>query len=173
VTVTRAGYIKRAAVSIYPPKGVRPGRRGLRCGKRIPSSTCSWRPRMTSCWCSRGRKSVLAEGPRGARGEPLCARQGDRELLPVTQDEKVAALVAVKEFDPERFLLFATRKGKVKKTELDAYSNPRSTGIIAVALEEGDICWTSAYEGKAHIFLGTHKGMGIRFPESNVGRWDG
>ena len=90
-------------------------------------------------------------------------------LLPVAQDEKVAALVAVEEFDAEHFLFFATKKGKVKKTELAAYANPRSTGIIAVALEEGDdLLDARLTDGASHVFLGTHKGMGIRFPESDV-----
>jgi DNA gyrase subunit A len=70
----------------------------------------------------------------------------------------------VKEFEPERFLLFATIKGKVKKTELAAYSNPRSNGIIAIALEEGDdLLEVRLTNGASHVFLGTHLGMGIRF----------
>ncbi len=90
-------------------------------------------------------------------------------LLPVTQDEKVAALMAVKEFDAEHFLLFATRKGKVKRTELSAYANPRSNGIIAVALEDGDdLLDVRLTDGNSHVFLGTHKGMAIRFPETDA-----
>jgi len=105
----------------------------------------------------------VPEASPSARGKAIV------NLLPVAQDEKVAALVAVKEFDPERFLLFATRQGKVKRTELAAYSNPRSTGIIALALEDGDdLLDARLTDGKGHVFLGTHKGMGIRFPESEV-----
>jgi DNA gyrase subunit A len=163
VTVTRAGYIKRAAVSIYRAqrRGGR-GRRGAAVREEDPvehlfvASTSVGKV----YWL---KVHEVPEASPSARGKAIV------NLLPVTQDEKVAALVAVKEFDPERFLLFATRKGKVKKTELDAYSNPRSTGIIAVALEEGDdLLDVRLTEGNSHIFLGTHKGMGIRFPESNV-----
>jgi DNA gyrase subunit A len=171
VTVTRAGYIKRAAVSIYRAqrRGGR-GRRGAAVREEDPvehlfvASTHDFLLVFTSVgkvyWL---KVHEVPEASPSARGKAIV------NLLPVTQDEKVAALVAVKEFDPERFLLFATRKGKVKKTELDAYSNPRSTGIIAVALEEGDdLLDVRLTEGNSHIFLGTHKGMGIRFPESNV-----
>jgi DNA gyrase subunit A len=105
----------------------------------------------------------VPEASPSARGKAIV------NLLPVSQDEKVAALVAVKEFDAEHFLLFATRRGKVKKTELSAYANPRSSGIIAVDLEEGDdLLDVRLTDGKSHVFLGTHKGMGIRFPESGV-----
>ena len=171
VTVTRAGYIKRSAVSIYRAqrRGGR-GRRGAAVRDEDPvehlfvASTHDFLLVFTSVgkvyWL---KVHEVPEASPSARGKAIV------NLLPVTQDEKVAALVSVKEFDPERFLLFATVKGKVKKTELAAYSNPRSTGIIAIDLEEGDgLLDVRLTEGNSHIFLGTHKGMGIRFPESDV-----
>ena len=171
VTVPRAGYIKRSAVSIYRAqrRGGR-GRRGAAVRDEDPvehlfvASTHDFLLVFTSIgkvyWL---KVHEVPEASPAARGKAIV------NLLPVAQDEKVAALVAVKEFDPKRFLLFATRKGKVKKTELDAYANPRSTGIIAVALEEGDdLLDVRLTEGDSHVFLGTHKGLGIRFPESGV-----
>jgi DNA gyrase subunit A len=171
VTVTRSGYIKRAAVSIYRAqrRGGR-GRRGAAVRDEDPvehlfvASTHDFLLVFTSVgkvyWL---KVHEVPEASPAARGKAIV------NLLPVTQDEKVAALVAVKEFDPERFLLFATRQGKVKRTELAAYSNPRSTGIIAVTLEDGDdLLDVRLTDGKGHVFLGTHKGMGIRFPESDV-----
>ena len=171
VTVTRAGYIKRAAVSIYRAqrRGGR-GRRGAAVRDEDPvehlfvASTHDVLLVFTSTgkvyWL---KVHEVPEASPAARGKAIV------NLLPVSQDEKVAALVAVKEFDAEHFLLFATRRGKVKKTELSAYANPRSSGIIAVDLEEGDdLLDVRLTDGKSHVFLGTHKGMGIRFPESGV-----
>jgi DNA gyrase subunit A len=171
VTVTRAGYIKRAAVSIYRAqrRGGR-GRRGAAVRDEDPvehlfvASTHDVLLVFTSVgkvyWL---KVHEVPEASPAARGKAIV------NLLPVGQDEKVAALVAVKEFDAERFLLFATRRGKVKKTELSAYANPRSSGIIAVDLEQGDdLLDVRLTDGKSHVFLGTHKGMGIRFPESDV-----
>jgi DNA gyrase subunit A len=171
VTLTRAGYIKRAAVSIYRAqrRGGR-GRRGAAVREEDPvehlfvASTHDVLLVFTSVgkvyWL---KVHEVPEASPAARGKAIV------NLLPVTQDEKAAALVAVKEFDPDHFLLFATRRGKVKKTELSAYANPRSSGIIAIALEEGDdLLDVRLTDGKSHVFLGTHKGMGIRFPESEV-----
>jgi len=171
VTVTRAGYIKRAAVSMYRAqrRGGR-GRRGAAVRDEDPvehlfvASTHDVLLVFTSTgkvyWL---KVHEVPEASPAARGKAIV------NLLPVSQDEKVAALVAVKEFDAEHFLLFATRRGKVKKTELSAYANPRSSGIIAVDLEEGDdLLDVRLTDGKSHVFLGTHKGMGIRFPESGV-----
>jgi DNA gyrase subunit A len=171
VTLTRAGYIKRAAVSIYRAqrRGGR-GRRGAAVRDEDPvehlfvASTHDVLLVFTSVgkvyWL---KVHEVPEASPAARGKAIV------NLLPVAQDEKVAALVAVKEFDPDHFLLFATRRGKVKKTELSAYANPRSSGIIAVALEEGDdLLDVRLTDGKSHVFLGTHRGMGIRFPETEV-----
>ena len=171
VTVTGAGYIKRSAVSIYRAqrRGGR-GRRGAAVRDEDPvehlfvASTHDVLLVFTSVgkvyWL---KVHEVPEASPSARGKAIV------NLLPVSQEEKVAALVAVKEFDAEHFLLFATRRGKVKKTELSAYAYPRSTGIIAVDLEEGDdLLDVRLTDGKSHVFLGTHRGMGIRFPESDV-----
>jgi DNA gyrase subunit A len=171
VTATSAGYVKRVPVSIYRAqrRGGR-GRRGAAVRDEDPvehlfvASTHD----VVLVFTSIGKVYALKvhevpEASPSARGKAIV------NLLPVTQDEKVAALVAVTEFDPDHFLLFATRCGKVKRTELAAYANPRSTGIIAVALEDGDdLLDVRLTDGASHVFLGTHKGMGIRFPESNV-----
>jgi len=171
VTVTRSGYIKRAAVSLYRAqrRGGR-GRRGAAVRDEDPvehlfvASTHDPLLIFTSVgkvyWL---KVHEVPEASPTARGKAIV------NLLPVTQDEKVAALMAVKEFDAEHFLVFATRKGKIKRTELSAYANPRSNGIIAVALEEGDdLLDVRLTDGNSHVFLGTHKGMAIRFPETDA-----
>ncbi|HUK14330.1 MAG TPA: DNA gyrase subunit A [Thermoanaerobaculaceae bacterium] len=171
VTVTRNGYVKRAPVSTYRAqrRGGR-GKRGAAVRDEDPvehlfvASTHDFLLVFTSVgkvyWL---KVHEVPEASPSARGKAIV------NLLPVTQGEKVAALVAVKEFDPERYLLFATRRGKVKKTELAAYANPRSNGIIAIALEEGDDLFdVRLTDGKCQVFLGTHRGLGIRFPEEGV-----
>ena len=171
VTVTRSGYVKRAPVSTYRAqrRGGR-GKRGAAVRDEDPvehlfvASTHDFLLVFTSVgkvyWL---KVHEVPEASPSARGKAIV------NLLPVTQDEKVAALVAVKEFDSEHFIFFATRRGKVKKTELAAYANPRSSGIIAIALEEGDALFdVRLTDGSSHVFLGTHRGMGIRFPEGDV-----
>jgi DNA gyrase subunit A len=171
VTLTRNGYVKRAPVSTYRAqrRGGR-GKRGAAVRDEDPvehlfvASTHDFLLVFTSAgkvyWL---KVHEVPEASPAARGKAIV------NLLPVAQNEKVAALVAVKEFDPERFVFFATRRGKVKKTELSAYANPRSTGIIAIALDEGDdLLDVRLTDGNCHVFLGTHRGMGIRFPEGDV-----
>jgi DNA gyrase subunit A len=85
------------------------------------------------------------------------------------QGERIAALLAVKEFDDAHFVVMGTRKGVVKKTALSAFSNPRAGGIIAMGIEEGDaVISTQVTDGSAEIFIGTRGGMAIRFAESDV-----
>ncbi len=171
VTVTRAGYIKRSPVSAYRAqrRGGR-GRRGALARDEDPvehlfvASTHD----VLLVFTSRGKVHALKvheipDASPASRGKAIV------NLLPIPQDERVAALVAVKEFSNDRFLLFATRAGKVKKTELAAYANIRSGGIAAITLEEGDdLLSVRLTDGQSHVFLGTHHGMAIRFRESEV-----
>lgn len=171
VTVTRAGYIKRSPVSAYRAqrRGGR-GRRGALAKDEDPvehlfvASTHD----VLLVFTSRGKVHALKvheipDASPASRGKAIV------NLLPIPQDERVAALVAVKSFTEDRFLLFATRAGKVKKTELSAFANIRSGGIAAIALEEGDdLLAVRLTDGQSHVFLGTHRGMAIRFHEREV-----
>ncbi|MBP7797281.1 MAG: DNA gyrase subunit A [Thermoanaerobaculaceae bacterium] len=171
VTVTRSGYIKRAAVSTYRSqrRGGR-GRRGAAARDEDPvehlfvASTHDTLLVFTSVGKVYSLKvHEVPEASPAARGKAIV------NLLPLATGERVAALVAVKEFDDTHFVFFATTRGKVKKTELSAYSNPRSSGIIAVDLDEGDdLLGVRITDGNSHVFLGTHHGMAIRFAESDV-----
>ena len=171
VTVTRAGYIKRTPVSTYRAqrRGGK-GRRGAVARDEDPvehlfvASTHDVLLVFTSVgkvyWL---KVHQVPDASPAARGKAIV------NLLPVTQDEKIAALVAVKTFDTGEYLLFGTRRGKIKKTELAAYSNQRSTGIIAISLEEGDdLLDVRLTQEGWHVFLGTHNGMGIRFQQEDV-----
>jgi DNA gyrase subunit A len=88
----------------------------------------------------------------------------------VEQDDAViAAMIAVKEFEPNKFVVMGTRHGVIKKTELSAFSNPRAGGIIAMDVEEGDaVIAVQVSEGDNEIFIGTRNGMSIRFKETDV-----
>jgi len=84
-------------------------------------------------------------------------------------DEKVAALVPVREFSQDQFLLFATKDGLVKKTVLSEFGNPRSVGIRAINIEKGDeLIDVQVTDGKNDIVLATAHGMSIRFHEKDV-----
>jgi DNA gyrase subunit A len=90
-------------------------------------------------------------------------------LLDLGPQEKVAALLAVREFDADRYVVMATKRGVIKKTELAAYSNPRSGGIIALSIDEGDdLLSVKLTDGSREVFLASGQGKSIRFPESDV-----
>jgi DNA gyrase subunit A len=83
--------------------------------------------------------------------------------------EKIAAMLAAKEFEEDKFIVMGTQKGVVKKTALSAFSNPRAGGIIAMGVEEGDsVIAVLVTDGKGEIFIGTSNGMAIRFEEGDV-----
>jgi DNA gyrase subunit A len=83
--------------------------------------------------------------------------------------EKIAATLAVKEFPEDKFVVMGTLKGVIKKTPLDAFSNPRAGGIIAMGVEEGDAVITvQQSDGTGEVFIGTRDGMSIRFEEADV-----
>ena len=90
-------------------------------------------------------------------------------VLSLKQDEKIASVIPVREFEPGSFLLMATRQGLVKKTDLMEYSRPRAGGIIGINLEEGDalidVCLTKPGD---EVVLSTQNGMAIRFSEADA-----
>jgi DNA gyrase subunit A len=93
-------------------------------------------------------------------------------LVQLEADEKIAALLAVKEFpeqDDQQYVVMGTRKGTIKKTDMTAFSNPRPSGIIAMGIEEGDaVIAVDFSDGKEQVFIGTRDGMAIRFDETDV-----
>jgi DNA gyrase subunit A len=90
-------------------------------------------------------------------------------MLHISQRERITAVFPIKEFKDDQFLFMATKKGVVKKTALTAYSHPRSTGINAIKLEDGDeLIGVRLTDGKKDINLSTRSGSSIRFSESNV-----
>jgi len=105
----------------------------------------------------------IPQAGRAAKGKAIV------NLIGISQEEKITAVLPVKGFVPGKFVLMATKRGIIKKTDLVAYSNPRSGGIIALTLDEGDeLIDVKQTSGDQDIFLGAKKGNAIRFHESDV-----
>ena len=99
------------------------------------------------------------EGGRQAKGLPIV------NVLPIDQDERITAVVPVSQFSHELNLIMLTKKGYIKRIELDNFSNIRRNGIIAIGLEENDeLCWVKLATARDEIIIGTSCGMAIRFP---------
>jgi DNA gyrase subunit A len=171
ITVSNTGYIKRTAITNY--RNQRRGGKG-RIGMRTREEDFVSHLFVASShayimiFSDRGRAYWLKVheipdvGPDG-RGKAIA------NLVSMEEGERIAALLAVKEFEADRFIVMGTRRGVIKKTELSAFSNPRAGGIIAMGVEEGDsVIAVQISNGSNEIFIGTRSGMSIRFPESDV-----
>ena len=171
VTVTHSGYLKRTPVSDYrqQQRGGK-GRIGMRTREEdfveylFVASTHSY----LLIFTNQGKVHWLKvyEIPDvGTAGKG----KGIVNLVNLSPDEKMTAVLPVTEFAEDRFVMFATRRGVVKKTRLDAFSNPMARGIIAISVDEGDeLIAVELTTGKDQIFLGTHDGQCIRFHEDDV-----
>ncbi|WP_413737848.1 DNA topoisomerase (ATP-hydrolyzing) subunit A [Sodalis sp. RH21] len=105
----------------------------------------------------------LPEASRGARGRPIV------NLLPLEQNERITAILPVREYEAGRHVFMATASGTVKKTALTEFSRPRSAGIIAVNLNEGDeLIGVDLTDGENEVMLFSAYGKVVRFPESQV-----
>jgi len=171
ISITHGGYIKRTSISSYRAqhRGGR-GRMGMRTkdedfvDQLFIASTHSY----VLIFTDRGRvhwlkvHEIPEVGPQG-RGKAVV------NLVQLHAKEKIAAFAAVKEFASGRYVLLATRKGIVKKTELSAFSNPRAGGIIALSVEDDDSLIEAVLTGGAdEILLATKDGMAIHFSEEDV-----
>ena len=120
------------------------------------------------CFSTRGKLYwlkvyELPQASRTARGRPLV------NLLPLSDGERITAVLPVKEFDAELYVLMATRRGTVKKTSLDQFSRPRANGIIAVDLDPDDsLVGVSLTDGGSDIMLVSSSGKAVRFSETAV-----
>ena len=105
----------------------------------------------------------LPQGGRAARGKPIV------NLLPLDEGEKINAVLAIREFEADKYIFMVTASGTVKKTPLVDYSRPRANGIIAVDLKEGDqLVDVALTDGQSDIMLFSSVGKVIRFPETDV-----
>jgi DNA gyrase subunit A len=171
ITVSNTGYIKRTAISTYrnQRRGGK-GRIGMRTREEdfvshlFVASTHAY----IMIFTDRGRAYWLKVheipdvGPDG-KGKSIA------NLVSMEPGEKIAATLAVKEFPEDKYVVMGTLKGVVKKTSLDAFSNPRAGGIIAMGVEDGDAVITvQQSDGAGEVFIGTRNGMAIRFEETDV-----
>jgi DNA gyrase subunit A len=102
-------------------------------------------------------------GTRESRGKPIV------NVLALSADERIAAVVPVREFREDQYLIFATRKGTVKKTALSAYRNIRVVGVNAINVDEGDeLIDVQITNGNDEVILATRGGMAIHFHEADV-----
>jgi DNA gyrase subunit A len=105
----------------------------------------------------------LPQASRAARGKPIV------NLLNLESGERVSAFLPVREFQEGRYIVFATKNGLIKKTELMAYANPRPSGIRAIGLEQGDeVIGVRLTDGQQELILSTADGQSIRFKEEQV-----
>jgi len=171
ITVSRGGYIKRSPLSLY-----RAQRRG---GKGRVGATTKEEDVVEHLFVASTHAFILAFTSKGRMHwikvydlpqlGPATRGKAIVNLLQLSPDEKLVALAATKDFPEDRFLVFATKEGLIKKTPLSAYGNVRSGGINAINLEDGDeLLSVRITDGTRQIFLGTRSGLGIRFPEADV-----
>ena len=105
----------------------------------------------------------IPQAGRAAKGKAIV------NLIGISSDERITAVLSVVEFVPGNFVVMATEKGIIKKTDLVAYSHPRAGGIIALTLDEGDeLIDVRQTDGKQEILLGTRMGKAIRFKEADA-----
>src|SRR5438876_318535 len=171
ITVSHAGYIKRLPVSAY--------RRQRRGGKGVISAHTKeddWVEHLFIAsthdyvmfftqqgQCYWLKVHEIGQAARAARGKPIIS------CVAMKPDERLAALVPVREFSEDQYLLFATKNGVVKKTRLSEFGNPRSVGIRAINIEKGDeLIDVPVTDGRNDIVLATCHGMSIRFHEKDV-----
>jgi DNA gyrase subunit A len=171
VTVSHYGYIKRNPVSLYRSQR-RGGKGKVGMGtkeedfveKIFIASTHHYILIFTNVgrvyWL---KVYQLPQAGRAAKGKAIV------NLVNLSQGERVASVLPVREFTDGKSVVMVTKRGIIKKTELEAYSNPRSGGIIAITIDEGDdLIDVQLTRGDQDIFLGTRKGQSIRFHEGDV-----
>ncbi|MBT8137920.1 MAG: DNA gyrase subunit A [Gammaproteobacteria bacterium] len=171
VTLSHAGYAKAQPLGTYQAQ--RRGGRGKAAtqvkdedfvDKLFVANTHD----TLLCFSTRGKLYWLKvyqvpQASRGARGRPIV------NLLPLEADERITAVLPIRDYEPDRFITMATSKGTVKKTELQAFSRPRTNGIIAVALREDDaLVDVEITEGNQQIMLFASNGKAIRFDAGDV-----
>jgi len=172
VTLSNAGYIKAQSLDAYQAQ--RRGGRG-KSGAATKAEDFIDRLWVTHshdtllCFSSFGkvywlRVFELPEAGRGARGKPIV------NLLPLEADERISAVLPIKDFDCDaRYVLFATRSGMVKKTALEQFSRPRTSGIIAIdLLPEDALVDVALTSGESDVLLFSDAGKVIRFNERDV-----
>jgi DNA gyrase subunit A len=171
VTLSHAGYAKSQPVAEYQTQ--RRGGRGkaataVKDEDFVEKLFVAHTHDTVLCFSNRGqvywlKVHQLPQAGRNARGKPMV------NLLPLEEGEKINAVLPVKQYDGQYFVFMATSQGTVKKTPLDAFSRPRSAGIIAIDLHDNDrLVGVALTDGQREVILVTSGGKAIRFPEEEV-----
>ena len=171
ILYTRNGYVKRTTLSTYrnQHRGTM-GRRGfgLRDEDMISRIFVASAHDYILTFTEMGRlfwirAYDIPEGDTTSRGKPI------NRLIGIDSKEKVCSVINIKEFSEDRYVMLFSRKGYVKKTSLAAFSNPRSNGIIAADVPDGDTLFEAQIStGESEVIVGTHLGKALRFHESDV-----
>ena len=171
VTLSHTGYVKRSALTEY-----RAQRRG---GRGKTGATTKEDDFVTDVYVASTHAYVMPLTTRGklywlkvheiplagrtARGKPIV------NLVQLQEGEKLAQIVVSKDFPENKYVLFVTKRGVVKRTDLTAFSNVRASGIIALGIEDGDsLVAVKITDGTKDVLLSTAQGMSIRFTEEDV-----
>lgn len=171
VTITERGYIKRVASDVYQQQG-RGGRGKIGATTRDEDKLMDIISANTMdsllVFTNRGRvyQTMVHELPdssRQAKGLPI------QNVVNILPDESVTTMLAIRDFDPAKYLFFVTRQGTVKRVGLQHFSSVRSNGLIAITLDPSDeLAWVRKTDGLGDVILVTHNGMAIRFKETDV-----
>ena len=171
VTYTKGGYIKRTPISEYHAQ--KRGGKGVTGMKQREDDyveemyTCSTHDFMLFI----SNKGImyklkcyeLPEGSKASRGTNIV------NVLPLENDEKIAAMIKTDSFDEGKFIVMVTRNGKIKRTPLSSYKNVRKNGLRAIGLDEGDeIEGVRMTSGKNQLIVATHNGYAIRINETDI-----
>jgi DNA gyrase subunit A len=171
ITITRGGYIKRTPLSAYrTQKRGGTGRRGMttKAEDVVEFLDIASTHSFLLIFTAKGQvyKIKVHEIPDAAtagRGKAIV------NLIELPEGERVAGTIAVREFTPGKFVVFVTRRGMIKKTELSEYANIRSNGLIAMGVAEDDeLIAVQKSDGNQHILISTFGGQAICFNESDV-----
>jgi DNA gyrase subunit A len=171
VTITHTGYIKRNPISLYRSqhRGGK-GKVGINVKEEdfvedlFIASTHDYILFFTDAGKIHWMKvHELPQAGRITRGKAIV------NLLHLGPDEKATTILSLKDFAKGKFITFMTKGGTIKKTALEAYSNPRSGGIIAIHLDDDDeLISAKLTDGNQYLFIGTKMGKAIHFPENQI-----
>jgi DNA gyrase subunit A len=171
VTKSHAGYLKRQPLTLYQSqrrggkgKMVMPTRDEDFVEQLFLASTHDYLLFFTNIGKVHWLKVYqIPQASRTAKGKAAV------NFLQLQPGESISTVIPIRRFEVERYLIMATKRGIIKKTELTAYGNPRQAGIIAITLDEGDeLIRVGVTRGDQDIFLGTRQGLSIRFSETEV-----
>jgi DNA gyrase subunit A len=171
ITVTHSGYIKRTPVSVYRAQrrgGM--GRKGasLKTEDVVDHIFVASAHSYVMIFTSKGqvyrlKVHEIPDAAAAGKGKAIV------NLVNIPKGEKFAGIVPVREFVEGKYVVMATRKGTIKKTELSDFANIRNNGIIAMGIDDDDeLIAAEITDGDKKIFLATHEGMAICFDESDV-----